>query len=70
MIRQDFLKWVIKGCPFCGGPGYVENLRDNSNPAQVKEIWFVRCGDCGCYTREFQLESLAIEAWNRRDSPN
>lgn len=62
-------------CPFCGGPGRKECRESDMDlspggwwsvvqPKQV--IFFVECGDCGCYTAEFTSEDAAVEAWNRR----
>lgn len=55
----------LKCCPFCGGPPRIETR----NPEPGTPFWFVQCGDCKCYTREFSSEDSAIEAWNRRDHP-
>lgn len=66
----------LKLCPFCGGParkecrGGSDGLSPGGNwRAILPPIFFVECGDCGCYTREFSSEDAAIEAWNRRDHP-
>ncbi len=59
--RRGMETQELRPCPFCGGPGRKE-CRGGSD--QV--IFFVQCGDCGCYTAEFTSEDAAIEAWNRR----
>lgn len=68
----------LKCCPFCGGPARKEcrgvgeiGVRQSSEFVSTfqQAIFFVECGDCHCYTREFSSEDAAIEAWNRRDHP-
>lgn len=74
--RRNMGDQELMVCPFCGGPGRKECR--GADDAEIspggywslvssrRAVFFIECGDCGCYTREFSSEDLAIEAWNRR----
>ena len=52
----------LKPCPFCGGePEIITDLSGG---------FYIHCKNCGCSTFGAMHKELAIEKWNRRQSPS
>ncbi len=57
----------LKPCPFCG----VKDLHIRKLPYKLcgKEMWNCRCENCYAMTGIQYSKKMAIEAWNRRYTP-
>lgn len=65
-IEPNATRMNIKPCPFCDGPGHLEQDMDGT--------WFVECVNQGCFvlplTKPFSCKFEAIRAWNHRGKAN
>lgn len=65
-------EFVLKPCPFCGGPADFEECAQSSSTAVTSCTWSVGCQndkeDCIGYQlmASFNRKSEAAEAWNKR----
>lgn len=54
---------TLKPCPFCGGPGLWATTEDERN-AQIDDIYYVKCGDCGAHGSRRDTPFDAGQWWN------
>ena len=55
----------LKSCPFCASPVTLHRYSWEVPGGRAKAFW-VRCWKCGAFSDEFESESEAKKAWNRR----
>ena len=54
---------ALKRCPFCGSMAAVEQSAGRSG---YFAFYSVRCGSCGCGTKEYPTAKMATVDWERR----
>ena len=55
----------LKPCPFCGGDAFSTDYTYHIHPGRCI-VHFVECNRCHAMTNEYDTETEANEAWNRR----
>ena len=61
----------LKPCPFCGSEAKI--LKAKANASGTRFAFWVQCTNteleecvCAPFTRDYETEKGAVEAWNRR----
>lgn len=53
----------LKPCPFCGGEGHINEIKNHDVQNHVYKVY---CTKCICSTRWDYSPDRAAETWNRR----
>lgn len=56
-------KRMVRSCPVCGGEMVSLITYDEGTDYTT---YCVCCERCGCHTKRYQGEHLAIQAWNKQ----